>query len=208
MDYSLLLGFLGASVLLTIMPGPDNIFVLLESITNGKRNAILVSLGLISGVLVHTIIASTGIALIILKSDALFDIIKYCGAAYLFFLAFQAFKEKREKIDENPLATKNNSAASLVKKGFLMNVLNPKVSLFFIAFLPQFIDPKGTAISIQMVVLGLLFMLQAFVIFMLISLLSGKLSKYLSSYKFWNGTKYLKVIVFCLLGVFIILSGK
>lgn len=207
MDYNLLLAFAGTSLLLIIMPGPDNIYVLLESITNGKRNGVLISVGLVTGVLVHTIIASTGLSIIISQSDLLFDIIKYCGAAYLFYLAFLTFKEKWQSNEQSALAQKKSPFA-LIRKGFMMNVLNPKVSLFFIAFLPQFIDPNGINITFQMILLGLIFMVLALISFSTLALLAGKLADYLMSKRFWTITKYVKIGVFCVLGVFLIISQK
>jgi len=95
MELGLILSFLGASIILSLMPGPDNIFVLTESLTKGHRNGIAISLGLGFGVLVHTIAAATGLSIIIQKSAIAFCIIKYLGALYLFYLAYQAYKEKK-----------------------------------------------------------------------------------------------------------------
>jgi threonine/homoserine/homoserine lactone efflux protein len=95
MEVQLIISFLTASLLLSIIPGPDNIFVLTESITKGKKNGIAISLGLAMGVLVHTAAAATGLSIIIQKSAMAFSIIKYIGAAYLFYLAFMSLKEKK-----------------------------------------------------------------------------------------------------------------
>lgn len=209
MEIGLILSFLSASILLTLMPGPDNIFVLTESITKGKRNGIAVSVGLASGVLIHTLAAATGLSIIIQQSAMAFTIIKYAGALYLFFLAFKAIKEKKADIVLNDMKSEaQQKMSSLIKKGFLMNILNPKVALFFIAFLPQFITPKGINITLQMVVLGLVFAIQAFVIFYIISTLSGKLTKYVTSDKFWNITKWSKVGVLSCLGIALVFSKK
>ncbi|MEM1134760.1 MAG: LysE family translocator [Bacteroidota bacterium] len=205
MEINLLLSFLGASILLTFMPGPDNIFVLTESITKGKRNGIGISVGLCLGVLVHTLAAATGLSLIIQNSAIVFQIIKYLGAIYLFYLAVQSLKEQPQSIN----TTKSIEVISfwkLVKKGLFMNVLNPKVSLFFIAFLPQFISAAGFHVTIQMIILGIVFMLQALVIFSLISLLSGRLSQYLNNRKFWNATRFGKATVLGALGAVLALS--
>ena len=96
----------------------------------------------------------------------------------------------------------------LIRKGFLMNVLNPKVSLFFIAFLPQFISQDGINITVQMIILGLIFMVQALVIFSLISILASRLTGYVNSAKFWKITKWSKVVVLSILGLTLALSGK
>lgn len=207
MDLNLLLAFVGASVLLTVMPGPDNILVLTESITKGKRNGIALSLGLSIGVLIHTLAATTGLSLLIKNSATAFQIVKYAGAAYLFYLAFLALKEKNNH--NNSL--KNQPAFNfwkLARKGFFMNVLNPKVSLFFIAFLPQFISESGFNISIQLIIMGIIFMVQAFIIFSLIAILSGKLNQFLDDEKFWKTTNYVKASVLGILGILLVLSKK
>jgi threonine/homoserine/homoserine lactone efflux protein len=209
MELELILSFIGASILLTLMPGPDNIFVLTESLTKGQKNGISISIGLVSGILIHTLAASTGLSIIIQKSAMAFNVIKYLGAAYLLYLAIKATKDKQPTIDLfSGNNNQNESSFKLIRKGFFMNVLNPKVSLFFIAFLPQFISSNGYAPSIQMILLGLFFMLQAIVIFGLISILSGKLSYYLNSSKFWKITKWSKVGVLSSLALALAFAKK
>jgi len=209
MEIELLLSFIGASILLTLMPGPDNIFVLTESLTKGHRNGIAISTGLASGILIHTLAAATGLSIIIQKSAIAFSIIKYLGSCYLLYLAFKAIKDKRLLID---LAMKNGEKTKnfrqLMRTGFFMNVLNPKVSLFFIAFLPQFISRSGFNITFQMIILGMIFMIQALLIFSMISFLSGRLSDYLNSAKFWKITKLAKVSVLSILGITLAFSKK
>lgn len=207
MDPQLLISFLGASVLLTVMPGPDNILVLTESITKGKNSGTALSIGLSSGVLIHTLAAATGLSLIIQSSAMAFQVLKYLGAAYLFYLAIMTLREKSQKVDM--VSDKSSySFWNLVKKGFFMNVLNPKVSLFFIAFLPQFVSSGGMHVTLQMIILGVIFMVQALLIFVMISRLSGRLSSYLDSPKFWNSTKYGKALILAVLGVALLFSKK
>jgi len=209
MELGLILSFIGASVILSLMPGPDNIFVLTESITKGYKNGIAISIGLSTGVLIHTTAAATGLSLIIQESAITFSIIKYFGAAYLFYLAYKTTKEKKPVINFNIATTsKRTPFLFLIRKGFLMNVLNPKVSLFFIAFLPQFITTTGFNITIQMIILGLIFMIQALIIFSLISILSSRLTKSVRNPKFWNITKWSKISVLTILGVSLALSNK
>ena len=191
------------------MPGPDNIFVLTESLTKGHKNGIAISVGLSLGVLVHTLAAATGLSLIIQNSMFAFSVVKYLGAAYLFYLAFGATKETQSAL--NLTATKIKEEFKLfplIRKGFLMNVLNPKVSLFFIAFLPQFVSQNGFHITLQMIILGLIFMAQAIVVFSLIAILSGSLSRYINSPKFWKVTKWSKVFVLATLGLSLLLAKK
>ncbi len=212
MDIELSLTFLGASILLALMPGPDNIFVMTESLTRGQKYGISISLGLVSGVMIHTLIAATGLSIIIKNSEPFFQIVKYLGVTYLFYLAYMSTKEKQILLNLDG----NNSNKfqefyfwGLFRKGFLMNVLNPKVTLFFIAFLPQFIAKEsGLSVTIQMIILGLIFMMQTLVVFSTISILSGKLTRYLNSPKFWKITKVCKVSVLTLLGLFLLISDK
>ena len=210
MELGLVVSFLGASVILTLMPGPDNIFVLTESLTKGQRNGVAISLGLSFGVLIHTMAVATGLSIIIQKSAIAFSVIKYMGAAYLFYLAYKAFRENKPSIHWSTHTTeaKSQKLMPLIKKGFLMNVLNPKVSLFFIAFLPQFITKNGMNITLQMLVLGAIFMVQALLIFSGIAILSGKLTRYVTASGFWNITKWSKIAVLSLLGITLALSKK
>lgn len=160
------------------MPGPDNLFVLAQSITQNKKAGIATSLGLCSGLLVHIFAAAVGISAILYKSSFAFTIVKLIGAAYLLFMAYEAFKERNEssKLQNQPSRT----YFSLYKKGIVMNVLNPKVSLFFLALLPQFIDHQAGSPTFQMFLLGLVFIVQALIIFSLISVYSGKLASYIT----------------------------
>jgi len=209
MELHLALSFLGASILLSLMPGPDNIFVLTESLTKGHKNGIAISIGLSLGVLIHTLAAATGLSFIIQKSALAFSVVKYLGALYLFYLAYKATKDNQSdvKIELNQ-TPQNNSISALIKKGLFMNVLNPKVALFFIAFLPQFVSKTGYNITLQMIFLGIIFMLQAFVIFSLIALLSARLTPYLHNQRFWNITKWSRVGVLGSLGLALMLSKK
>jgi len=209
MELELILSFIGASVILSIMPGPDNIFVLTESLTKGQRNGIAISIGLSLGVLIHTIAAATGLSIIIQKSAIAFSVIKYFGAVYMFYLAYKSIKEQKPVLSFD-LATINKSTkfSLLIKKGFLMNILNPKVALFFIAFLPQFTTSSDINVTFQMIILGLIFMLQALLIFSLISTLSSKLTKYINNPKFWKITKWSKISVLSTLGLVLAYSKK
>lgn len=186
------------------MPGPDNLYVVSESITRGSKTGISISIGLVSGVFVHTALAATGISIVLQQSEIAYTILKYAGAAYLLWLAYQASTEK-------PLTLANPNDDYLVfrfgklfRKGFLMNVLNPKVSLFFIAFLPQFITPNGWSVVIQMLVLGALFILSALLVFTIMASLAGSLSHLLNQPKFWTITKWSKVILLITLAIFLV----
>ncbi len=196
MDLYYLVSFLTASVLLTLMPGPDNMYVLIESVTKGYKTGIAIATGLVSGIVIHTLIASTGLSFFFLNSDIAFKIIRIGGILYLLYLAFLAIRENVSNHHfDSSLKENQNKFWRLFRKGFVMNVMNPKVTLFFIAFLPQFITLNGFNVSIQMIIMGFIFMLQAIIIFIIISVLAGKLSKKIREKRFWIITKWIKVCI-------------
>lgn len=178
MTLTTLLYFLGASMALTIAPGPDNIFVMTQGITRGRQPAIITALGMCSGVSVHTTAAALGISALLYSSVTAFNLVKYAGAAYLLYLAYRTISE-RSSLTLSEAATL--PVAALFRRGFIMNVLNPKVALFFLAFLPQFITPGSDHVPMQMMILGGLFMAQAVVIFTLIGWFSGSIGKIILS---------------------------
>ncbi len=207
MDILLILSFLGASVLLTVMPGPDILYVLTESTTNGAKKGISIAAGLVSGVLIHTALAATGLSIVIYQSEVAFQIVKFAGAAYLFYLAYLAILEKQPVLETSSvISIQPFHFASNYKKGFLMNVLNPKVSIFFIAFLPKFVTPSSWSPMIQMLILGIIFRVQAFFIFCLVSLLAGQLSKTFQNPRFWQVMKWMKVILLVGIGLSLVIT--
>lgn len=199
-----LITFLTASILLTLSPGPDIIFVLVQGMTNGKKYGIVTAFGLVIGIIVHTTLVAFGISALIGASENLFLVLKLFGAAYLFFLAYQVYKSDTEFHFSSEKAKKQN-LVSLFKKGFFMNVLNPKVAIFFLAFFPGFLwNPAGNTI-VQFYVLGLLFIVQAFVIFALVAILAGKISVYLKKHpKSGFVFKWTQIMVFVGIGIFIL----
>ncbi len=152
------------SILLALAPGPDNIYVLTQGVTKGFKAAFVTTLGLTSGIIIHTGAAAFGISVIFQTSQVAFDMVKYVGAIYLIYLAYQAYKHKDEPLNLDG----QNSSGELKKlyfKGFIMNVLNPKVSIFFLAFLPQFVNPTLGSVSTQMIILGIIFMITTVIMF-------------------------------------------
>lgn len=198
--------FLMASVLLTISPGPDIIYVLVQGMTNGKKYGIITALGLVTGIIIHTSLVAFGISAIIKQSDTLFLAIKVLGAGYLLYLASQVYRSKGEiEVSQDEIPPKKD-LLSLFKRGFLMNVLNPKVAIFFLAFFPGFLwEPSGNTIA-QFYLLGFLFMLQAFLIFSAVAILAGKISVYLQRHPYSGMIfKWLQIIVFVGIAVFILI---
>ena len=174
-DISNLYMFIAASFLLCLAPGPDNIYVLTQGMTKSKKAAIVTTFGLASGLIVHTSAAAFGISVIFQTSELAFNIVKFVGAAYLLYIAYQAFKYRNEALD---LSVQNSSSElkKLYVKGFVMNVLNPKVSIFFLAFLPQFVSPVNGSIPMQMIMLGIIFMMMTIVVFSSIGIAGNLLS--------------------------------
>jgi len=192
-------------MLLTIMPGPDIIYVLIQSVTNGKKYGIATSLGLVSGISIHTTLVAFGVSAILKQSESIYFIIKLLGAFYLLYLAFLAYKSSEEVLLETK--AKKKGLLKLFKQGFIMNVLNPKVSIFFLAFFPGFLYSNTQNTVIQFYVLGILFMSQALLIFGVVSLLSGNFAHYLKAHPTFNtNIKWLKILVFVAIAFFILFS--
>ena len=206
MDYNILFSFIGATALLAFTPGPDNIFVLIQSMVNGKKYGLATVFGLISGCLIHTTLVTFGASVIIKENEVLFATIKILGALYLLYLAYKAYKSKVDilLVSENVV---KKSTWQLFQQGFLMNVLNPKVSIFFLAFFPGFLFSNELSNVSQFFILGLLFMVVSFVIFSMIALLAGTISNLITKNKN-AGTflKWLQVIVFISIATFILFS--
>jgi threonine/homoserine/homoserine lactone efflux protein len=176
MSITTLFCFLGASIALTVAPGPDNIFVLTQGIARGRKPAIVTALGMCSGISVHTTAAALGISAVFYSSVIAFNLVKYAGAAYLLYLAWKTLKERSAV---RLAAADDRPAAALFKRGFIMNVINPKVAMFFLAFLPQFVTPNTGYFAMQMLLLGLIFMVQAVIIFSLIGYFAGTIGNYI-----------------------------
>ena len=208
MNYEILSTFIIASAALAIAPGPDNIYVLMQSIANGKKYGLATTTGLVSGCLVHTTLLAFGVSAIIKDSEEIFFTIKLFGAMYLFYLAHKVFKSDAQLQLSNGEVPKKG-LAQLFKQGFIMNVLNPKVTIFFLAFFPGFLFSDSLSHIIQFYVLGLLFMLVALIVFGLIAILSGSISIYIKGHaKLGLSLKWLQIVAFIGIGLFVLLSNK
>jgi threonine/homoserine/homoserine lactone efflux protein len=174
------ISFFAVAVLLALAPGPDNIFVLTQAAVNGKTAGLFVTFGLCSGLIIHTAAVAFGVAALFQASAIAFNAVKIAGAVYLLYLAWGAFRAGAEKISSSgELAL---SLRALYARGFIMNVTNPKVTIFFLAFLPQFADPERGSMVIQMMMLGGLMMIATILVFGSIALLAGTLGdKFASS---------------------------
>lgn len=217
MDLALFPYFLVSSILLTLAPGPDNLYLLAKSIADGAKAGITLAGGLASGIVFHTCLVILGVAALVKSAPIAFTALKYVGAAYLFYLAYGAFTAKvadtktasntnneteaaASNINNETEAAASNSQTTnlsngqssiksssgetsgfaIYRKGLIMNILNPKVLLFFLAFLPQFVAPDSESPGLAIAMLGAVFSLQAFIIFSIIALCAGKLRGFLN----------------------------
>ena len=200
-----LFSFAIATSLLALSPGPDNIFVLTQSIVNGKKFGLATVFGLISGCLVHTTLLAFGVSAIIKNSDNLFFAIKLFGAVYLLYLAYKVYKS-----DANIILSSENVAkkttTQLFKQGFIMNVLNPKVSIFFLALFPGFLFSDSISTVLQFYVLGLIFMTVSLIIFSAIAILAGTISEQIKeNKKIGFYLKWMQIVVFIVIAVLILM---
>ena len=169
--------FITASVALAFAPGPDNIFVLTQSALHGRKTGLLVTLGLCTGLLVHTAAVSLGVAAVFQTSLLAFNLLKLVGALYLIYLAVQAFRAGASSLDAND--KENLTWRGLYARGIIMNVTNPKVAIFFLAFLPQFADPARGSITLQMIVFGALFIVSTLIVFGAVAWFAGYIGEWL-----------------------------
>lgn len=199
-----LIPFLSASVLLTLSPGPDIIYVLVRSIAYGYKQGVFTALGLVSGILIHTSLVAFGVSAVIKQSEEVFLFIKILGAVYLLYLAYQVYKSDPE-IAFSAEGIKEKSLWRLYRQGFIMNVLNPKVGIFFLAFFPGFLWQPEEETLRQFYILGFLFMLQAFIIFAIVAILADKISVFIKSHPgSGNFLKWMQVGVFILIAILIL----
>ena len=195
MDQILL--FLISSLVLTLMPGPDILFVINQSLAN-KRSGFIISIGLCSGLVIHTLILVFGLSVFIESNKNLVLYLKYFGALYLFYLAYTELRTKDKLVHKD-------TNKSLFLRGLYMNLINPKVFFFFIAYFPNFLFSDTISISFQFLILGIIFIIQALVIFFTVSLISNKITASLKVDTHSNSITYIKSFVFIIIGLVILL---
>ena len=193
-------------MLLALVPGPDNVFVLLHAAVHGARAGLLVVLGLCSGLLLHTGAVALGLAALLAASSAALTVLKGVGAAYLLWLAWLSWRAPAG------MGTGESMPAMGVRqtylRGVLMNISNPKVALFFLAFLPQFVQPSSGPVAMQILLLGGVFMLATLLTFGAIALLAGRFGQLLQdSPKAQVGLNRLASVVFAGLALRLVLGS-
>jgi threonine/homoserine/homoserine lactone efflux protein len=152
------LGFVVAGVLLNLTPGADTLYILTRSISQGKRAGIYSVLGISTCVLVHTVFAALGLSLILAKSAFTYNLVRYVGVAYLFYLGIRMIIERNNIFDNKNQRIETINLFKIYRQGMLTNVLNPKVALFFLSFLPQFVNPNNGNGPLPFLILGLTFL--------------------------------------------------
>ena len=193
MDQILL--FFISSLALTMMPGPDILFVINQSLED-RKSGLLVAFGLCSGLIIHTLVLAFGLSAIIEQNNNVIIFFKYFGSAYLFYLAFQEFKKDRiisERQKEN-----------FYLRGVYMNLINPKVLIFFLAYFPNFLFSDTISTSSQFIILGAIFILQALMVFLIVSLASNRLISLLNIDSRNKKIVYFKSFIFVLIGLSIL----
>ena len=179
MEWSNFALFFAASWMLIITPGPDMIYVITRGISQGRKAGMISAVGVTLGILVHTLFAACGLAIILRTSALAFLAVKFAGAGYLIYLGVKTLSDKSE-FEFNRDRPKDGIRKIFVQ-GLLSNVLNPKIALFFLAFLPQFVNPGQGSSSIQMVYLGLMFALFGIVFLVLLGYFSGGIGLWLAN---------------------------
>ena len=202
MDFDILFLFLITSISLTLSPGPDILYVLSESISNGFKSGFSVSLGLVSGLFFHTAFISLGFGFLITEYPDVFKFIKYFGALYLIYMSISLLLKKSEiKVAKK----KKNTLLKNYSTGLIMNVVNPKVSLFFISIFPLFLFNEILNVKIQFFILGIIFIIQAIFIFFLVSLFSSFIGKNIFSKKMNIFFKYFQSSILVFIALLLIL---
>jgi len=176
LSFETIIAFVTASVVLSLVPGPDNIFVMTNSALKGWKVGFYITIGLCTGLIGHTILVAIGVSVIFQTSLLAFNGLKIIGACYLVYLGWLSLQSKELKIGST---ASENANKSYFVTGVVMNLTNPKVALFFLVFLPQFVNPINGSVTIQIFQLGFLFILSALFVFSSIAFLGSFLEAYL-----------------------------
>ncbi|MBF0659310.1 LysE family translocator [Psychrobacter sp. NG25] len=178
------LGFILAAILLNLTPGTDSMYIITRSISQGQTAGFYSVLGITSGILVHTLLASLGLSVLLANSPTAFMLVKYIGAGYLCYLGVKMLMSKQQPLiasslqgSEKPKFIKPLDYWQIYKQGVLTNTFNPKVALFFLAFFPQFIDSSYAYGMLSFLMLGLTFAVTGFIWCLCLALLASKFSK-------------------------------
>jgi threonine/homoserine/homoserine lactone efflux protein len=165
------LNFLVTCLIVVLIPGTGVIFTVSTGLTAGKRASVFAALGCTAGILPHLLASILGLSALLHTSALAFEVLKYAGVAYLLYLAYATWRDRSAfAMNDTPIVA---TLRSLIIRGFLLNILNPKLTIFFLAFLPQFVTPGSSAPALQMLVLSGVFMAMTFAVFVLYGLLTN-----------------------------------
>jgi threonine/homoserine/homoserine lactone efflux protein len=205
-DPSRLALFVGAALLLLVVPGPAVLYVVTQSVSHGRRAGIASVAGITTGTLVHIAAATVGLSALLASSAVAFDVVKYLGAAYLIVIGVRRLAGLERAQDER---AGPRNLGRLYRQGIVVNTLNPKTALFFLAFLPQFVDPDAGMPALQIVFFGLVFVALGFVTDGSYALLAGTAGNWLRASRGWYAVRrYVSGSVFIGLGLAAAFSGS
>ena len=203
----MLIKFIISCFFLAVSPGPDNIYTLSLTMESGRKSGVMFILGLVFGCLVHTLLLTLGFSILILESSYAFNMLKYFGFIYLIYLAIQVYFSKNNFNLNTKESNSNFNSFSYIKRGFLMNLLNPKVLIFFIAFFPNFIFSETIPYKFQILCLGLIFILITVLVFGSIVIFSSNIYlKFKNIYKYKLAIRYFNVIILIAISLLILFS--
>ena len=199
-DTASLIIFISAALALIISPGPAVLFVVARSLEQGRIAGIVSTLGITFASLIHVVFAAVGLSALLMKSAIAFSVIKYLGAAYLIYLGIRALMTKAQAADIQEVESVKLS--KLFVQGFIVNIFNPKTALFFLAFLPQFVDPSRGSALVQIIVLGTIFLVMALVSDSIYAVVAGTAKELLSgSLRMARAQKYVAGTIYIALGI-------
>lgn len=199
--------FAVASIVLALIPGPDMLYIATRSVTQGRSAGVVSALGVHAGVLIHTLAAALGLSALIAASAVAFSVVKFAGAAYLIYLGIKTLLSKSESFEVS--VTSRARLSEIFYQGLVTNVLNPKVILFFLAFLPQFVDPARGSVSLQLLQLGLLLFIVTLPIDVTVGLAGGAVGTWLRARSHMQvASKWFTGSVFIVLGIGTALHGS
>lgn len=177
-DASTIVLFMTSAFMLTLAPGPDIIYVAMRGLAQGWKAGVVAALGLVTGIFVHIFLAAIGLSAVLASSPLLFAMVKYAGAAYLLYIGWQIFNAPPVNIGKDNVKP---ALGQIFRQTIFMNILNPKVALFFLAFLPQFVDTNSEFVTEQFIIFGFLFQFIALMIMGSVGLFSGAITARLGS---------------------------
>jgi threonine/homoserine/homoserine lactone efflux protein len=206
-DLTSLALFMTATLALNLAPGPDMLYVSTRSLTQGRRAGVISALGIAAGAVVHTVAIASGLAALLHAVPLAYEIVRYAGAAYLIWLGVQALRGKAGAASGKPLD--RTSEWAIFRQGAITNILNPKVALFFLAFLPQFVDPARGSVALQIVVLGCLFNTSGTLVNIAVAYLAASAGRWLGTRgPFERAFRWLTASVFIGLGLRLALGDR